>query len=504
MEIKSPLPSRQVNIPETPTEPENDIVSTKIPESTERTNLAPETEVKAETVKKGLPLAGKLKPGLVLFGILVVVGLGFLGFKFLTGEKAVPGKEVVINYWGLWEEESVMAGVISKFEEKNPGVKINYQKQNKENYRTRLEARLEKGQEAPDIFRFHSSWLPMINTRLENVPATVSRNLKMDEDFFDCYKTDLKIDGNYKGVPLMYDGLVLFYNKDLLDASGKQIPKTWWGLSNTAAELTVRDSTGNITVAGVAMGTTGNVDHWQDIVGLMMKQNGVKLNQLDATNIKKIKDVIDFYRFFGQKQKWDVWSDKLPSSTQAFAMGKAVFYFGPSWKIFEINYLNPNLNWGTAKVPQLPTIEGLEPEMVESREVDAKLTDINWASYWVEGVWAESQNKEYAWKFLEFLASEEGLSDFYLAASQVRQFGEIYPRKSMASKLTDNKKLATFVETADKSVSGWPSSRTWDDGLNDELSKYLEVAINGGDWNEENEAALFAGISRVVDLYKIR
>jgi len=32
----------------------------------------------------------------------------------------------------------------------------------------------------------------------------------------------------------------------------------------------------------------------------------------------------------------------------------------------------------------------------------------------------------------------------------------------------------------------------------------LEVAINGGDWNEENEAALFAGISRVVDLYKIR
>jgi len=503
MDIKSPLPSREVNIPEATSEPEN-VVSSEMPESIERTNLAPEAEIQTEPVKKGLPVAGKLKPGLVLVGILLVAGLGFLGFKFLTGGKVMPGKEVTINYWGLWEEESVMAGIISKFEEKNPGVKVNYQKQNKENYRTRLEARLEKNQEAPDIFRFHSSWIPMIGNRLENVPATVSRNLKMDEDFFDCFKTDLKIGGNYKGIPLMYEGLVLFYNKDLLDASGKQIPKTWWGLSNTASELTVRDSTGNITVAGVAMGTTGNVDHWQDIVGLMMKQNGVKLNQLDATNIKKIKDVIDFYRFFGQKQKWDVWSDKLPTSTQAFAQGKAVFYFAPSWKIFEINYLNPNLNWGTAKVPQLPTVEGLEPEMIESGQVDAKLTDINWASYWVEGVWTGSPNKEYAWKFLEFLASEEGLADFYLAASQVRQFGEIYPRKSMASKLTDNKKLATFVETADKSVSGWPSSRTWDDGLNDELSKYLETAINGGNWDEENEAALFAGISRVVDLYKIR
>jgi len=494
MEIKSPLPSREVDIPD---------VSSKTEETTDRTDLGQE-EIKTKTIKGGLPLAGKLKPGLVVLAILLLIGAVIGGFQLLKGKEIVSGKEVVINYWGLWEEESVMAGIISKFEEKNPKIKINYQKQNKENYRTRLEARLEKGEGAPDIFRFHSSWTEIIGDRLENVPGSVSRNLKMDEDFFDCYKKDLKIGGNYKGIPLMYDGLVLFYNKDLLDASGKQIPKTWWGLSNTASELTVRDSTGEITVAGVAMGTTGNVDHWQDIVGLMMKQNGVKLNELDAVNIKKIKDVIDFYRFFGQKQKWNVWSDKLPTSTQAFAMGKTVFYFGPSWRIFEISYLNPQLNWGTAKVPQLPTVEGLEPAMIESGEVDAKLTDINWASYWVEGVWKNSANKEYAWKFLEFLASEEGLADFYLAASQVRQFGEIYPRKSMASKLSENGKLTTFVETADKSISGWPSSRTWDDGVNDELSKYIEASINEMAWDEENEAALFSGISRVVDLYKIK
>jgi ABC-type glycerol-3-phosphate transport system substrate-binding protein len=166
--------------------------------------------------------------------------------------------------------------------------------------------------------------------------------------------------------------------------------------------------------------------------------------------------------------------------------------------------LNPNLNWGTAKVPQLPTIEGLNPELVESGQTDAQLTDINWASYWAEGVYNKSPNKEEAWKFLEFLASAEGLADFYLAASQIREFGEIYPRKSMVNKLTDNKKLVAFLEMADKSVSGWPSSRTWDDGLNDELSKYFEASISQGDWNEEKETALFSGISRVVDLYKIK
>lgn len=489
MEIKSPLPSRQVNIEETDKNPK--IEEAKKEEVVERTVSKP---------PKGLPISKGMGLGVVGFLIILAIIIGIFVFGRKKDEKTT-GK-ATINYWGLWEEEAVLNGLIAKFEEKNPNIKVIYQKQNKENYRTRLESRLEKG-DGPDIFRFHSSWVPMMSSRLENVPASVSRNLKLDEDFWDVYRRDLKKGNNYVGIPLMYDGLALFYNKDLLDAANKQVPKTWWGLSQLASELTVRSEDGKINVAGVAMGSTGNVDHWQDIIGLMLKQNGVALNQTDAITQKKIKDVIDFFRFFAMKNKWNIWSQDLPSSTQAFANGKVVFYFGPSWRIFEINQLNPQLNWAVAKVPQLPTIEGLDPEKVESGQVEAKLTDINWSSYWVEGVAKNSPNKAEAWKFLEFLASEEGLTDFYLAASQIREFGEIYPRKSLASKLADNKKLTVFVDGANSGVTGWPSSRTWDDGLNEELSKYIETAIGSGEWKEEVETALFSGISRVVNLYKI-
>ena len=496
-DIISPLPPRQINTEEnTLTDDKEEVLTDEIKE---RVDLPVEKKV-----RKGLPLGGKLSWFGVVGGFIFVALIGFGIFKLVSGGGAGLKKEVILNYWGLWESDSVLNGLIAKFEEENPNIEINYQMQNKENYRTRLEAKLEKGgADTPDIFRFHSSWLPMMADRLEAVPAISSRNLKMDEDFFKVYSSDLKQGGSYMGISLMYDGLVLYYNKELLDAANKNIPKTWWGLSNTATELTVRDESGNINVAGVAMGATSNVDHWQDIIGLMIKQNGVDLTKMDEANWTKIKGILDFYRFFGQKQKWDVWNEKLPNSTQLFAAGKLVFYFGPSWRMHEINQLSPNLNYGTAKLPQLATIADADPQKVEDGLTEGQLTNISWASYWVEGVWKQSSKKEAAWKFLEFMASEQNLADFYSTASLTRDFGEIYPRKSMASKLSDNKKLATFVENADTSVSGWPSSRTWDDGLNEELSDYFEAALNASSIDEEVRANLTSGISRVVEVYKI-
>lgn len=501
VDINSPLPSREVDL-----EPK---VEEKI---IDREPIVAKAEPETKTSKvssakkiKGLPLGGKM-------GIVgVVVAVVFIGLIIFIGSKLFskksPGgnkKEVHVSYWGLWEDDSIINGLIAKFEEENPNIKIDYKKQNKENYRTRLDAKLEKGgDDAPDIFRFHSSWLPMVSDRLEPVPGATSRNLKLDEDFFEVYSTDLKTNKGYMGIPLMYDGLVLYYNKDLLDAANKSVPRTWWGLSNTASELTVRDQQGNINVSGVAMGSAVNVDHWQDIIGLMMKQNGVDLTNLNKENMIKLRGILDFYRYFGQEQKWNVWSEKLPRSTQLFASGKLVFYFGPSWRMHEIDELNPKLNYGTAKVPQLATIEGADPEEVENGLTEGKLTNISWASYWVEGVWNKSQNKAEAWKFLEFLASNQGLSDFFTTASLTRGFGEIYPRKSMANKLADNQRLATFVDNADFAMSGWPASRTWDDGLNDELAKYFEATISTPVIDEEAELNLRTGISRVIEIYKI-
>jgi ABC-type glycerol-3-phosphate transport system substrate-binding protein len=152
-------------------------------------------------------------------------------------------------------------------------------------------------------------------------------------------------------------------------------------------------------------------------------------------------------------------------------------------------------------VPQLPTLGGI------TSGDDTELTDIHWASYWTEGVNKKSQHQEEAWKFLEYLSSKEVLEKLYTAQSQIRNFGEIYPRKSMTDKLKDNPKVWPFLSVANKASSWYLASETGDDGVNSEMQKYFTDGINGisrEGSTTETMAALKSGISQLQQKYSLK
>lgn len=475
-DFESPLPPRRVETVEVeePTEVV-DSGEAKVEQANEVETETPKYENKRSIIpkidKKMLMIGG---------GVVLAVVIIFSLVKFIMGNLSGKPKDVTLNYWGLWEDSTVLQGVIAEYEAKNPGVKIVYKMNQKTDYRSRLQGRLEKDPsegDVPDIFRFHSSWASMLGEKLAFVPAETAKNIGLDTDYYDVYKNDLKYNGQYFGIPLMYDGLAMFYNKDLINAAADvQLPKSWWDLETAAAKLTVRDqNTGEVKVAGAAIGLVDNVDHWSDIVGLMLKQSGANILVNDEANNKKIKDVLNFYTLFRTKDK--VWDESLPSSTELFAKGKLAFYFGPSWRVFNIEDMKvPGLNYEITSVPQLPTLEGAANSGSTTKNAD--LSQIQWATYWAEGVNSRSKNQAEAWKFLEYLSSKETLEKFYATASQIRAFGEIYPRKSMADSIGSNLKVKPFIETANDASSGFLSSRTWDDGLNDNMIKYFGDAIN--------------------------
>jgi len=506
-DIKSPLPPRQVS-PETETraEPETNTSRIPEPEGQERVSINPPPPVKTKKIdlKKYLPITGIV----LVSGLILVTVFKVIIPKLKPGGNA--GGTVTLNYWGLWEEKGIVSGVIEDFEAKNPGIKINYVMNSKINYRTILAGRLEKtegAEEVPDIFRIHSSWIPMFKENLKPVPATVAKNIGLDEDFYNVYKKDLKEKGQYLAVPLMYDSLMLYYNKDKIQSAQKSLPKTWWGLRNTAKELTVRGEDGQIDVAGVAMGITGNVDHWSDIVGLMMLQNGVDMFNLEDSNSqKKLEDILTFYTLFRTAD--EVWDENLANSTLQFASNKLVFYFAPSWRAFNLDDMNKDLKFEITTVPQLPTSDTLDMSKIESGEVEGGLTNKQWGSYWVEGVNSESKNQKEAWKFLEYLASKEGLEKLYTTASQARSFGEIYPRKSMATLVENVTRVRPFLSVADQAQSGYLSSRTFDDGLNEGMIKYFETAIGGiVDKNMQPVQVmpdLLNGIRQSIEKYRLK
>jgi ABC-type glycerol-3-phosphate transport system substrate-binding protein len=498
--IQSPLPPRRI-IAEEKSED-----TTPPPVTPEEPKVSGKVSTPIEEKKPNLLKVYGLWIGIGVVVILIIVVVAKLIWPNATAKKNQP--MVTLNYWGLWEDSSIIEGVIAEFEAKNPEIKVNYQFNQKENYRTRLAGRLNKdgGEETPDIFRIHGSWLPMFEEELANVPSGTAKTLGLDDDFFGAYQNDLKVKGSYKAIPLMYDQLALYYNKDILNDAQKLPPKTWWGLRKVAKEMTVYDPSGNIKVAGAALGTVENVDHWSDILGLMMKQNGVDYLNLDEANQKKLKDILTFYTLFRTSDK--VWDESLAPSTVQFANGKLAFYFAPSWRHFNIEELNPDLKFEIANVPQLPTLDSVELDKIESGEIEGNLTTNQWATYWVEGVNSKSKKQKEAWKFLEFLASKEGLEKLYTAASQTRTFGEIYPRKSLASKLKSNSKLSVFVAQADNGSSGYLSSRTFDDGLNSDLSKYFTDAINkmltGNTSADDVIGDLTNGINQVKQKYQLK
>lgn len=425
---------------------------------------------------------------IIVSAILLVIVVVFL-VTSMTSKKdtAVAGE---ITWWGLWEDETIVKQVITDYETQNPNVKIKYVKQSKEDYRERLTSALAKGT-APDIFRFHNTWTPMFKSELDKMPASVYSVSDFTTSFYPVALSDLTVGSSIVGVPLEYDGLSLFINEEIFEKSGKSNPTTWNELRQLARELTIKDETGAITQSGVALGRTENIDHWPEILALMMLQNGVDMNKPTG---QLAEDALNFFTIFSEED--EVWDATLPSSTVAFAGGKLAMYFGPSWRAFEIRLQNPSLRFKTIPVPQLPKTAANEP-------------DVNYASYWVEGVWARSKNKTAAWSFLKYLSSKEVLEKLYNQASKTRMFGEPYPRQEMEILLKDHPIIGSTVTGAKTAQTWFLQSRTWDGptGINSQITKYFEDAVNLVNTGKEAKVALetvSSGVIQVLSQYGIK
>jgi len=421
----------------------------------------------------------------VFLAILVLAGV-FFAFRKFSGQKS-RSSEAEIVYWGLWEDSSIIQPLISEYMSENPGITIKYVPQSQKDYRERLVNSMDKGT-APDIFRFHNSWTPMLKNELDYLPSSVMSASEFAQTFYPVMTYDLTSETGIVGIPLEYDALSLFVNEDIFTSAGKTVPTTWDELRQVAKELTVKDENGAITQAGVALGRTENVDHWQEILALMMLQNGVNLSKPTG---KLAEDALTFFTAFSRID--GVWDETLPSSTVAFAAGKLAMYFGPSWRVFEVLQQNPNLKIRAIPVPQLPK---------------SKTNDVgtSYASYWAEGVWAESENKLAAWNFLKFLSTKESLQKFYQNASKVRLFGEPYPRVDMANLLSNDPIVGVIVSNAPNAQSWYLYSRTWDGstGINSLLSKYFEDAVNAvnkGETAKDTLTITSQGVGQVLTQY---
>ncbi len=431
--------------------------------------------------------------GVVVAAVVVLVLIiGFFVTKYIL-QIYKNSQKIELTYWGLWESESIVKPLIDEYQNAHPNIKINYVFQSPREYRERLQTALSMSK-GPDIFRLHNSWIPMFKNDLLPVPPIVYSASEFESAFYPTVKSDLRLSGNYVAVPLEIDGLAMFINDDLLTQSGQSVPTTWEDLRSVAKALSVCDSEDGtcssgdrILISGVALGTADNVDHWQDILAILMLQNNVNLN---APAGASAEDALSYYSVFNRSDH--IWDSTLPPSTRSFAAGKLAIYFAPSWRVFDLQAINPQLKFSVHPMPQLP----LDPARGEK--------PVTWASYWVEGVNKKSPNTTAAWDFLKFLSSKESLAKLYQqAVISGRSFGEPYSRRDM----TDSSQFVQpYLSQAPNARSWYIASNTFDGptGINTRLSAHFADAVNSvnlGRPPAEAVKTLSAGINQVLSQY---
>lgn len=391
-----------------------------------------------QSLKQNFQHNWKIIVSTLLFLPLFIGGCTLPSIPFLpqkpTDQNGQPSaQKTVLTYWGLFESKDVMQPLIKEFEEKHPDVSIDYSARSFSDlfsYKETLLTRLTQGS-GPDIFRFHVSWLGQFKKELASAPESVISQTDFENNFFNINKETLIKDDKIYAIPLEYDGLELFYNTEIFnEATISAAPKTWEEFRQIAVKLTKRDQNDRITQAGAAVGTSLNTAHATDILSLMMVQSAVNIP--DDLISEEAQAALDFYVNLVKEDK--VWDETLPFSIIAFANKQVAMMFAPSWRVFDLQNLNPDLKFSIARVPQLPQIGEEE--------------GVSLATYWVEGVSADSKHQKEAWEFLKFLGEKEQMQKFFSEASKNRFFGEPYSRKDLASALETDKYLGPFMDDA--------------------------------------------------------
>lgn len=393
--------------------------------------------------------------------LLFIIALGVGGWAAITyfrqkGGGGTDTKSAKIVWWGLWEKKENVQPLIDAYTAQHPNITIEYVEKNDTEYKAILKEKLVDNDPStsPDIFIVHNTWTTEFDNYMADLPSNVINANDYSTIFYPTFSQDFtNIEGNLKAIPLMYDGIGLFYNKDLLEQKGYSAPPaTWTKFVEMAKNLTRRDDQGNMVVAGASLGSAENVEFYFEILSLLMMQEGADMvdstsNQATFGDDTAAAEALKFYMEFSTLHK--TWDTNLAVDVKWFAEGRLAMYFAPSWRAHNIMEANSNLDFAIAPVPQIPSV-GNE--------------SINYSDYWAYGVAYDSPNQTVAWDFLKFASESAQLQTFYDACqlevldsgtNLTRKFGEIFPRKDMVTTdLEEDPFVGAFLTMA-------PTARTW-------------------------------------------
>ena len=310
--------------------------------------------------------------------------------------------ESTVRFWYHFDNpDNPVAGLVSKFEAANPGIKVEAENIPWNSYYDNLYTAVAGGN-APDAAMVKLFAQPRLVEMgalepLDDRIAGWDGKADLQDDLL---KINAGPDGHQYYLPVQYVVSYLYYRADLFAEAGLQPPKTCEDFAKAAKALT-RDTNGDgqPDIWGFGFrGGKGGYDHWGPFVlsaGAKFEKGGLTTPQVIAAN----NWLVDLYR--GQKLfPPSAPNDGFQEIIAAFQQGRTAM------TIHHIGSSNDMVKALGDKVSAVPVPE---------------CNGGHWTSYGDESlaVLSSAEDKDAAWKWIAFLASGDANVEFNKATGQL-------------------------------------------------------------------------------------
>lgn len=335
------------------------------------------------------------------------------------GQKQGPSEPLTLIWWGTGKDEDYFARIIEQFEDSYENISVEYQEKNPAGYELELIDALAANQ-GPDIAIIHSDWFYKHKDKL----SPLSLEPDQVESFKDVYLpvvSNLVLEDNrLYGIPLDVETLGLYFNRDLFNEQKINRPPADWSQFNEYVRKLTKKADGKIIQAGAAIGTANNISTAEDILLSMMLQNGTeivssdKLSAIFHTSTQSANNqpvyagrkALGYYTAFADPNKLIYsWNSRQKAAWQMFADGRVAMFFDYYSRASDIYNRNPELDFEFARIPQIKGARQDEQKVV--------------GKYWFHSVTNNTQNYQWAWRFIQFLAR-------HMADSSLKEEAERY------------------------------------------------------------------------------
>jgi raffinose/stachyose/melibiose transport system substrate-binding protein len=352
--------------------------------------------------------------------------LGFALLSMLTGSFAVA--QVQLDFWS-WrvEDRAAYEQIIEQYEAQNPGVDIEYHAFEASTYNTVLTTALTAG-EGPDIIHVRAYG----NLETFAAPGYL---MPLDDEVpalqdFPQLALDgqrLRSDGQIYAVPFASQTLVVFYNEQIFDELGLELPTTWDEFL-TAAET--------IQQAGYIPIANGTATAWMNeiLVGALAPNfygpdffDEVVAGETtfeDPRFVTALERLLELRPYLAPQHE----GVDYATAQNLFVNELAAMFIGGSFEIANFRNMNPDLDFN---IMAPPAAEEGQPQLV---------------SWFLDGgyaVNADTEHPEEALDFVRFLASPEFGQQFTDLLANISPVPGVTPNDPLLARVAELNEQST-------------------------------------------------------------